>query len=1726
MTLSLPEPFRPKALCLDLETSRHDAFKLYQLAAWRADTGAQVCADKKIDFALLQAPLDRLAEGAAFLLGHNVRRHDLPVLKMLCPGLKLHDLRLIDTLELSPLAFPANPYHRLVKDYKLLRDSRNDPLKDAKLALSLWGDQNQAMQAWQQSDPERVAVYHALLADEAGLDTFFTSVRGAFAPSSERLAASLAGQLQGKVCPQQLGGLIPLLQADAAARMAFAYTFAWLGVCSGNSVLPPWVRQTYPSVLAQIRQLRETHCGRDDCPYCSEHLDIRRELKRYFGFDGFRPQPATPDGGSLQEAIVRAGYDGQSLLAILPTGGGKSMCYQLPALSRYWRNSSLTIVISPLQSLMKDQVDNLVKIGVLSAAMLNGMLSMPERREVLEKIRLGDVSILLVSPEQFRSQAFANAIRQRQIGGWVFDEAHCLSRWGHDFRTDYLYVTRFIREHHAAPLAPVFAFTATAKQDVIDDLQSHFRDMLGVELQLHNGGVERANLQYDVIHIEQGSKRQEMQNLLRHDLADGGAAVVFVSRRKATEEYAEFLTQQGWRCAAFHAGLDPAGKKMLQQQFMAGELQIIVATNAFGMGVDKPDIRLVIHADIPGSLENYLQEAGRAGRDQDAARCVLLFCTEDVDTQFGLATRSRLSRQDIAAILRMLKRQSAKSGGEELVLTSREILRLDPEVETGIDDEAADADTKVRTALHWLEQAQLLARNENRTQVFPGSLKTGSLDEAASVLKKADLPPEKYQRYEQLLAYLINLDEDEAVSTDDITLHLGIPVEECMLLLRGLDKLGLLNNDMKIVCLLRRGVVDTSAERLQRLIQLENALIRLMREQAPDAGADEWQEMGLRHICQQLRDECGFEVLGDTLLPLLRSLARPLPMQDGSSKHEFLQIRIMRREVLRVRVLKPWSLLEKLAARRQLLASLLLDHLLKSLAEGARGATLAVSVGMGELGDVLAQDITLAAEWRGDVEREMAGVNAGLMFLHENGVLVLDKGKAIFRAAMTIHLQPESKGRGFRDSDFSSLRAHYQDRTLQIHVMHEYARLGLAKMADAMAFVLAYFSLPKLEFIRRYFAHRKEELERAATEEAYRAIVTDLGNPAQARLVCAPEQGNRLILAGPGSGKTRVIVHRVAYLVRIKGELPERILVLAYNRAAAVEIRQRLLALLGPAAYGVTVLTYHALALRLTGRSLAGMADKGGETLFQDLLADAIALLAGRHQVPGSDDGDELRERLLGGYRYILVDEYQDIDEQQYELIAALAGRTREQDAQLTLMAVGDDDQNIYAFRDTDNRFIRQFQQDYQAEMAFLVENYRSGQHIIAAANTLIAANPERMKTAHPVRIDHARHKQPAGGRWTALDPVAGGKVLILQSGDADMAQLQAVVAEIGRRRQLEPQLGWQHIAILARNNRALEPFVAWCESEGIPYQRRGDAEKSQPFLHQVREGRALLQQLAYTARPLSLAVAWQQAIAQSEAAPDNDWLALCAQFWQEQCEQWGEEESLPGATLLDAFYEFSRDARRDKPTALTLSTVHQAKGGQWQQVFVLDGGEWFRQDAAERRLFYVAMTRAAEGLILCHREGGRHAFLPSLTRQENVVSLSVGRPAAVSASWHWQYCRIGLDGVFLSYAGRYAPDHPLHAALAALQYGQLLTLREQDGKRQIVNAEGLVLITLAKQASLPPGKRLAVRLESLVWRMAVQNDPRYPAHPALDGWWVPLFSVVIAPDAPTGQDLRPTLLR
>ena len=504
---------------------------------------------------------------------------------------------------------------------------------------------------------ELVTVWHWLTTSPAaaGFDLFFTALRGSRRPEVAEAREAMRAGMEGRSCQSARNRAV----ADAAEHgWALAYALAWLSVSGANSVMPPWVRHQFPAAGRLVRRLRDETCSEQGCGWCRSYHDPGSELKRLFGFEAFRPEPKDPDTGKpMQQAIVEAAMRCQDVLAILPTGTGKSLCYQIPALSRYFKTGALTVVLSPLVALMADQVAGLKKHGITSCVTVNGTLSMPERAEALEQVKLGDAAILLISPEQLRSVSVRSALQQREIGAWVLDEAHCLSKWGHDFRPDYRYVGRFISDRAGNERTPpVLCLTATAKPEVKTEIRDYFKRHLGIDMKVFDGGSRRTNLDFVVTSTSEPAKHQDIYSTLAHHLPPQtpGGAIVYCATRRRTEQIAEFLQAKDIKADRFHAGLPPEEKKTIQQRFIGGELQAIAATNAFGMGIDKPDVRLVIHADIPSSLENYLQEAGRAGRDQRQAHCVLLYTNDDVERQFGMSARSRLTRREIHGVLRAL----------------------------------------------------------------------------------------------------------------------------------------------------------------------------------------------------------------------------------------------------------------------------------------------------------------------------------------------------------------------------------------------------------------------------------------------------------------------------------------------------------------------------------------------------------------------------------------------------------------------------------------------------------------------------------------------------------------------------------------------------------------------------------------------------------------------------------------------------------------------------------------------------------------------------------------------------------------------------------------------------------------------------------------------------------------------------------------------------------------
>ncbi len=324
-------------------------------------------------------------------------------------------------------------------------------------------------------------------------------------------------------------------------------------------------------------------------------------LKTYYGYDTFR---------SVQEEVIESVLSGKDTLALMPTGGGKSLCFQVPTIVK---DSSLTLVITPLIALMKDQVEALKRRNIRAAAVYSGMTA-EQQKIALDNCLYGPYRFLYCSPERLQSETFRKRLLQLPVSLIVVDEAHCISEWGYDFRPSYL----AIGDLRQLIDAPVLALTATATQEVTEDIMAklHFAAPNVIRASFH-----RANLRYIVRHVpDQGAKDQQLAHILSRV---EGAKIVYVRNRKRAEELSEAL-----ECTFYHAGLTPKTRAQRQEHWMKSQ-ETIVATNAFGMGIDKPDVRAVLHYDLPDSIEAYFQEAGRAGRDGQQAYAVLLYAPED-----------------------------------------------------------------------------------------------------------------------------------------------------------------------------------------------------------------------------------------------------------------------------------------------------------------------------------------------------------------------------------------------------------------------------------------------------------------------------------------------------------------------------------------------------------------------------------------------------------------------------------------------------------------------------------------------------------------------------------------------------------------------------------------------------------------------------------------------------------------------------------------------------------------------------------------------------------------------------------------------------------------------------------------------------------------------------------------------------------------------------------------
>lgn len=1235
-------------------------------------------------------------KGTRFVCGHNILNHDVKYIRHLLAQANIHADDIIDTLHLSPLLFTSKPYHALLKDDKLQYDEPNNPLNDSIKAQDLFFAE---VGAFEEIVNEFKQIYFKLLNDDKRFNAFFRFL-GFTSTSSVPDTEMLIRQFfKDEICEYA-----PLEQMVSENPVDLAYCLSLIKAANNYSITPPWVLKNYRDVERLMVLLRSRPCIHG-CNYCNRALDAKLALKRFFGFDSFRLYGGQP----LQEKAANAAINNKSILAVFPTGGGKSITFQVPALMSGESARGLTVIISPLQSLMKDQVDNLEKAGITSAVTINGLLDPIERSKSLERVEDGSASILYISPESLRSKTIRQLLLGRKIARFVIDEAHCFSAWGQDFRVDYLYIGDFIRElqetKNLASHIPVSCFTATAKLNVIEDICNYFDEKLGLTLEVITSNTSRTNLHYKVFEKEDDeAKYQAARDLIEEKNCP---TIIYVSRTGRAVSLAQRLTDDGLNARAFHGKMDANEKIANQNAFLSGEVKIMVATSAFGMGVDKKDVGAVIHYDISDSLENYVQEAGRAGRDESiTADCYVLYNEADLSKHFILLNQTKLSIKEIQQVWKAIKditRFRSKVSNSALEIARK----------AGWDDSVAEIETRVTTAIAALEDTGYLKRGQNSPRIFANSILSKTAQEAIERINASDrfsdLQKGKATRIIKKLfsskSRKQSTDEAAESRVDYISDHLGIVKEEVIEIINLLREEKILADVKDLTAFIKQGESKNRSLNIAETFgKIENCLVSLFSE-----------ESRTFHI-RKLNEEIEADGCPDVTPAKIKTIINFLAIKhwikrrnQPNSKDHFDAVAVYPMEILK----------EKLDKRRRL-AQFITEYLFNKATaiqtNSESPAEILVEFSVHELKDAYLQSSDL---FKLDVNIE--DVEDTLFYLSKIEAIKIEGGFLVVYNRLTIERIERDNKKRYTIEDYQKLKQFYENKVQQIHIVGEYAQKMIENYKEALQFVEDYFQLNYSSFLNKYFkGSRQNEIKLNLTPAKFRELFGEL-SPTQLGIIKDTESKYIVVAAGPGSGKTKLLVHKLASLLMMEDVKHEQLLMLTFSRAAATEFKKRLVRLIGNAANFVEIKTFHSYCFDLLGK--VGNLEKS-----EKILKKTIEKISNKEV-----ETNRITKMVL------VIDEAQDMDADEYNLVSALMDVNED----MRVIAVGDDDQNIYEFRGASSKYLEQFIRTRSAKKYNLVENYRSKSNLVNFANQFAQKISHRLKDTPIVanQIDNGKIK-------------------------------------------------------------------------------------------------------------------------------------------------------------------------------------------------------------------------------------------------------------------------------------------------------------------------------------------------------------------------------------------------
>lgn len=1450
-----------------------------------------------------------------YICGHNLIHHDAHYLHL--NGI------LIDTLYLSPLLFPKRPYHHLVKDDKLMSEQMNNPVNDCEKAKELLMDE---IAAWNLLSENKRKIFTLLLQHEEEFRGFLMYVRTIETDETTTDVSELIlSEYKNHICAH---ADIPALAAQSPCGLAYA--LALIGTDDYQSVTPGWVLHNYPEVEHFIYVLCHTQCA-DGCEYCNHMLDIHYNLKQLFGYDAFR----TYDGEPLQEQASQAAVDGKSLLAIFPTGGGKSLTFQLPALMDGRTVHGLTVVISPLQSLMKDQVDNLADRGFTDAVTINGLLDPISRSLAIERVLSGDATLLYIAPEMLRSNTIERILMARHVVRFVIDEAHCFSAWGQDFRVDYLYIGKFIKKYqehkfgkdamernHGRTQIPVSCFTATAKQKVVQDICDYFKSWLGTDLQLFASSASRTNLHYSVIHVDSDGNKY---NLLRSLVEKTDCpTIIYVSRTKRTRELAQKLTRDGISALPYNGKMDADEKVHNQEAFMSDKVRIIVATSAFGMGVDKSDVGLVIHYDISDSLENYVQEAGRAGRDPHLnAKCYVLYSDEDLDKHFVLLNQTKLSISEIQQVWKAIKVLTKQR--PHVSCSALEIAR-----QAGWDNSVSDIETRVRTALSALEQSGYIERGNNIPHVYATGITVKNMDEARLRLTESPLfSKDEMQNAIRIIKSLITqkhiakAQDSEAESRIDYLADiLGLSKRDVISSVERMRQEGILADTRDISAYLQD--ISDNQRKPQQMLENFAKLEKYILEHIPDES--------LQITYKQLNDNAVHDGINTSTEKQIRTLLYFLVVKGYTHKKEDGSHNLV------ITRDKDIETIIKRFERRIEVCRFIIERLYSLVKENdSEEKSLQFSV-VELLNDLKSNHQSLFSDFS---SLQLEDVEEALLYLSKIGAMKLEGGFLVLYNAMAIKRTKELRLR-YKQEDYRMLNEFYKQKIQQIHIVGEYANLMVRDYNAALQYVQDYFQMDYQRFISKYFkGNREAEIERNVTPSKYRKLFGMLSKR-QKEIIDDHESRCIVVAAGPGSGKTRVLVHKLASLLLLEDVKHEQLLMLTFSRAAATEFKQRLMQLIGNAAHFVEIKTFHSYCFDLLGR--VGNLDEAG-----DVVKQAAEMIKN-----GEVEPNRISKTVL------VIDEAQDMSKDDYALVTALMKANEE----MRVIAVGDDDQNIYEFRGSNSLYLYELAQTEHSRFFEMTENYRSFRHIVEAANDFARNIRQRIKSAPIISMS-----LEDGEVRIVKHPyeIQEKRVYMYQPILEDVIRLQTSNNQKATDGSSDKKN--ETISILTQTNEEAVIMLALLHSHGIKAKlvqsmdglRFWNLAEVRYFLKKID------QSLKETKSPIIPDDIWETAKHQTYQKYAS---SLALQYLHRSLQIFEQTNRAKYYSDLKEFvFESSVEDFCDiTESDIVVSTIHKAKGHEFDHVLMLITHPEHPTDEILRR-YYVGMTRAKQTLTI-HTNG------------------------------------------------------------------------------------------------------------------------------------------------------------